>query len=702
MAITATQTTATTATATTSISRPRPRPRPRPAPPRSSLIYLFTTLLLTTLLSTSTADPYTHLSYPQIHYRLVRLSKQYPNLIRFYSAQDRFSLPHVGNCSQFPDDLIELSALIDDDSVAEPAPCTVWVVELSNFDTLPTDTSRPQWLVSGELHGDEVVGPISVLAFIEYMVSNYKIDSFARRMIDTRLSTLVPMTNAVGYFNNVRLEIQHPPNDSETSETEHILKLDPNRDFGYAQHPDKCMRTITARVINELYRVHLFRVAVTFHGGTNALGYEWGDMTHCDNQNCGPAPDTYIMRALALRMSDNAGPAGQYEEAYPVGNMARLVYPVPGGMEDWGYGASWTASAVVCTPSTLGGYPSSKTAIDRKTKRAITYLVETSKDKRPPEQMLGGSGELTRRGSSNDGHVPRNVRLLFSVIDAVHPYVILNDVSIDQSNGLVKGSWIVGGAFEVDATVLIWSLKNGSKHGIMPVQNGTAGLPIAGGSGTVFSQEVSEDGKPTHDSDLYFRVAAIVDQAYTKKPSGSLPDISPQSHLIGSRSSYSWTFSVDGREIKGERIFFSETMSVAISTDGQSFTQSISKDVHWGHDSNNNGNVDDDIVKLYSPKEDDLLKSLLYHIGLDIDSELLPSASLSDGKHIILIAGIVSVICIVAIAIIIYLLIRYRRSRREKGYTKSYIHHPSKFSSVQEDDERIALASENISNNSAV
>ena len=44
--------------------------------------------------------------------------------------------------------------------------------------------------------------------------------------------------------------------------------------------PKECMQTITARIVNELHRRHLFRTAVTFHGGTKSIGYEWGSPNH--------------------------------------------------------------------------------------------------------------------------------------------------------------------------------------------------------------------------------------------------------------------------------------------------------------------------------------------------------------------------------------------------------------------------------------
>ena len=59
--------------------------------------------------------------------------------------------------------------------------------------------------------------------------------------------------------------------------------FDPNRDFPYFSDKTKdtsCMMTNTARTVNELYRVFMFVLAITFHRGDNVIGYPWGNFAH--------------------------------------------------------------------------------------------------------------------------------------------------------------------------------------------------------------------------------------------------------------------------------------------------------------------------------------------------------------------------------------------------------------------------------------
>lgn len=239
---------------------------------------------------------------------------------------------------------------------------------------------------------------------------------------------------------------------SPASSTAAVSSIDPNRDFAFDQTETSCMQTVAARTLNELFRTHLYRILITFHGGTNVIGYEWGDTQHCRGNICRDAPDKKAMVVLAARMAKYAGPAGSYEDDYVVGDMGSTVYPVNGGMEDWAYGASWTNESVQCKPATLEGYAGEQTVYTDGSHRCVTYLVETAKEKEPAEVSLGTAEEPLVRGGSGDGHVPRNLRLLIAAVDALAPYVDITDVTMDATQ--VTCTWIIGGAFHVHETMV--------------------------------------------------------------------------------------------------------------------------------------------------------------------------------------------------------------------------------------------------------
>lgn len=618
---------------------------------RVGSVLQLTLLCAFALITTCIGKQFKYQSYAQIHWRLTELVAKYPKLLRLSSAQQTFLLPHVGNCTQLQ------SAT---DQIGVPAPCTVWVVALSNLSTLPSEPGRPEMLVSGLLHGDEVIGPHAVLAFIEHMVSNYHSDPFVKHLMDTRLVVLTPMTNAIGFFRQERTERQRGPNGSEVT-------YDPNRDFGFDQDPKKCMQTVAARALNELFRVHLFRVLITFHGGTNVVGYEWGDTHHCNGPMCKPAPDTGIMHALGERMSHMAGPAGQYEGAYPVGDMGKLVYPVNGGLEDWAYGASWSGQAVECRPETLGGYPKEKVKIDKRGERCVTYLVETAREKKPEEHSLGSSEDILQRGAAGDGHVPRNVRLLMSVVDALEPYIVVDEKIGTNGNNKPVISWAVRGSFIVDGSTLQWSTEKGEHHGYGDVHNGTAVASVPGGEPLSFSQDPISLF-PSKTTPVYFRIAAVVDQRFAHQPSESDPNVSPQSHLMGSRASTTWSFRSGDHIIQGRQVFFSTTRKLTMSTTGV-FEMTEVQGVEWGLEQG----------KLRSVSDTDLF-SILFK-GQD-PKVLEPGSTGRLSTPLTVLTAAVGTLVIVCMAVAIFVFARRKRGGRTRGNRGM-----NSFSIADDDDE---------------
>jgi hypothetical protein len=119
-------------------------------------------------------------------------------------------------------------------------------------------------LISGALHGDERIGPATALALSQWLVERYDSDPWVRRLVDTRIVLIMPMTNAIGVERRTRAE----------------LNIDPNRDFPYDQAPSNCMATIAARSLNEVYRARLLQLVITFHGGMQAIGYNWGSFNY--------------------------------------------------------------------------------------------------------------------------------------------------------------------------------------------------------------------------------------------------------------------------------------------------------------------------------------------------------------------------------------------------------------------------------------
>ncbi|KAL4109470.1 hypothetical protein PRIC1_001170 [Phytophthora ramorum] len=397
------------------------------------------------LLAPSTAydyppsPPINYRTYAQVTKLLLELNTTFPDVVQVSIAQETYGLP-------YPD---ELQCQIDDKTKATE-PCKQFLVHLTNHSTLVGDPERPEVFISGALHGNERVGPnaaIELIQLVAQATSSYATDDnvkptvgtqrWLRELVNTRNVLVMPMTNAYGYSHNHREELQ----------------VDPNRDYNYMRSGADCMQTMTSRVVNEIWRDHIFQLAVTFHGGTRAVSYEWGSPDHyLDGDEKKPSeksPDHMAQFQIGNTLANFAGvfPDGKL---YPTGTMNDVVYGVTGGMEDWGYAASWENQFYPsesqpfhpCEPTTFGGYPKEKTVYNNITHRAFNMLVETSNSKEPRPGDLGNRKELYKANvdffrteeikTEFVGHVPRNVRLALMMIEMVQPLVRWVDAAVSS------------------------------------------------------------------------------------------------------------------------------------------------------------------------------------------------------------------------------------------------------------------------------
>jgi len=489
-------------------------------------------------------------SYLEVVEQVQELGAKFPDLVEVFDAQSRYGLPSPGYCGN--------------------QECKQWVVRITNRTTLP-DAERPQVFFSGEVHGNERVGPSTMIEMMKLLVETYTEGSnpWLSRLVDTRDIFIMPATNAKGYYDNKR-------------EENHI---DVNRDFPIDRNPSECMRTIAGRAVNEVWRENLFQVALTYHGGMQAIAFEWGTVTN-QREELRVSPDDVAQLGLGSAMSAFAGAfdAGRY----PHGRLNDLVYPVNGGMEDWGYSGSWGGKVRPCNPSTFGGYNASKTTYNDSVLRAFNILVECSDNKTPSPQKLGTNEQILKPEGSGDGHIPRNIRLALLVTDLVQPYIEWAEVSEDNS----WFSWEVGGALYVDMTRLRYAFKfeNGT---IQSATTATQKGPTRWSGGGLYdfpNQPISEKlvtGKDidlnstndVNDRDVWpfapafaasidlpsgavlinVTAEATVDQAWGTAPDSSTPKIGPQSHMVNARTSSSWAKENAGHKVVGRLIWTSET-----------------------------------------------------------------------------------------------------------------------------------------------
>jgi hypothetical protein len=146
------------------------------------------------------AVPLHYLRYDAIVKRMHNLAAIAPDIVQLWNAQDRYQVASPGSCR----------AAGDDGQLTQQTPCKHWFMTVTNQVNASTCVSkpynsyclneRPQVFLSGNLHGDEVVGPLTLLSFVEDLVYTYQQgdNAWVNRMLNTRYLVVIPITNPLG------------------------------------------------------------------------------------------------------------------------------------------------------------------------------------------------------------------------------------------------------------------------------------------------------------------------------------------------------------------------------------------------------------------------------------------------------------------------------------------------------------------------
>ena len=579
-------------------------------------------LLLAALVAQTYAAPYVDLTYDALRNEVLALAREQPRFVRLFTGKEAYgALANVegGRCSSkhscehFVLVLTEFVSLPAHQADAGRAQAEGRREDPVAQRHLTNASSRAEVFLSGALHGDERVGPFATLATLKLVAraSACVADGHAApecpqfsegerasvgagpvaaarlawlaRLARTRITYALPATNPWGFANRRRTEV----------------RVDTNRDFAVDTAPGACAQSATGRVVNELFRRHVFQVGVTFHGGMEAIAYEWGAPTYNARARRGGrklrlaprdlAPDDASQAALSRAMARAAG-AGLGIREYRQSRMNSIVYPVHGGMEDWAYAASWDSALSVRGGCSAKNYDRARTSMyDDASNRCAMILVETSNDKAGPQRLFGAEDNLFGIGP---GHVARNIRLALVAIDIVEPYAAWVDAAADgcvrrAPPGALKLR--VGGAIRVEGHSLHWGCHDayakavcGDRAKLMArgrtMEDATASparwghgdaadaLGLDDKSTRTVAFDLAEARRVCGGDDAWVLAGVRVDGAWGQAPPGSRPaGLPPQTHLARARTDPGWSkLGARGRAVVGRTEWFTEVLVVPL------------------------------------------------------------------------------------------------------------------------------------------
>ena len=507
---------------------------------------------------------------------------------------------------------------------SEDRRCSPIILRVSDTSTLFKDTGRPQVLISGEVHGNERVGPVASINTARLLVWAARCEiekdqgsckhladinvTMSQRSWLTYLATrrdiyVLPAANCMGYLKNVRED----------------LGTDPNRDFSYCRNNPYCFKSLSAQTFRALFAHSLIQIVVTFHGGMEAIGYEWGTEDKAGSLR-DKSPDHNSHHQIASILSKYSG-GFERSPPYRYDTMNAIVYPVKGSMEDWMYASAWDKKKLTkCVDDNFFTTP-----IDNG--RSEVFLVETSNSKRPLPNSMGSLKNVLDPSLNLpvNGHATRNIRLALASIDLVEPYVCIRNVHIDSSKGVGNLYWYVGGASSVDATFLTVQSASVSVESLLNADNQGSKLflhnlisdehsepPTAkkirntqwspGGIGVDESKAsslVTESFQLPKQAGIYWIIAnARVDKSWGAQSQGNPSDIPPQSHLANARTNKAWNHEIsstyfinysnavtkavrDDKKVQGRLYWPSDPIVVEVDTTGDARILSEVYDCRW-------------------------------------------------------------------------------------------------------------------------
>jgi len=429
------------------------------------------------------------------------LNATYPGIFELFTAQDAFGVPDVVYGSET---------------------YKTWIIRITNESS---GFDKPEVLFIGGHHGDEKVGVEAAYYLAEWLAEHYATDDWIRYLVDHREIYIVPVANPYGWVHHQRYDENG---------------IDMNRDYPY-DSSSHIFATVGARAIHELTKRHLFINTVSWHGGTEMIIYAWGCYAHTSNTE---SPDDIAFYNQGQYMSAYGGPYSGY---YPWGRANDILYPCYGAYEDYAYAASWDLANAEPLWPTNGC-------------RSLTHCIEISSSKFPSESTLGGRNGVYNPGGTEDGYVPKNIRIALMLTDIAEPYIEITDSPPQEAEpgATVNISWKVMGALTTAETAVQYGLDAD------PINNYTYVTSLqSGGTGWQDVEYHESITLPAQPGTYYFTIRAKVDQD-TLNQNNPEPQVAPQSLYVNMRTNDSWSISNYNNTLEGHENWYSRIFTINV------------------------------------------------------------------------------------------------------------------------------------------
>jgi len=199
---------------------------------------------------------------------------------------------------------------------------TMWAVCISA--NVNTESDEPEFRFMSTIHGDEPVGEENCLNLVNYLTSNYGVDSRVTNLINSMEIWILPCLNPDGFVAITRGNANG---------------VDINRDFPdpytSTNNTTAGRQTETGLIMNWTW-AHSFTLSANLHGGSLVVNYPW-DANPNGQSVYTTCPDDDLFIVISEKYSQfNLPMWNSTGFLHGITNGADW-YHVNGGLQDWGY-----------------------------------------------------------------------------------------------------------------------------------------------------------------------------------------------------------------------------------------------------------------------------------------------------------------------------------------------------------------------------
>ncbi len=194
-------------------------------------------------------------------------------------------------------------------------------------DNVETDEGEPQFLYTGQMHGDEVVTYIMFLRVIDYLLENYGTNDLVTELVDNLEIWINPLSNPDGTYAGGNNSIYGATRTNANG-------VDLNRNYADPEdgpHPDGNVYQPETLLFMELAENNHFVMSANSHSGAEVVNYPWDTW-----YSLHPDDDWWIFVSREYADTVHAYAPSNYFEGFDDGiTNGAAWYSISGGRQDY-------------------------------------------------------------------------------------------------------------------------------------------------------------------------------------------------------------------------------------------------------------------------------------------------------------------------------------------------------------------------------